>query len=231
LTDTPKPYDSIVESRDKMRLEKEAFSKDDNKIVMKVSVGGITKSISYDNDPYTKHIRFINQILPRKAQQKLTKYGIEKKDAFLKFAEELADHNISARNSRVAKKLDDANIKEVNGGSIERTNDGFNGLFKVNTDSGEKKVKVQTILAWGDIQAPHYRTLIHIQITKGAKAPINNGGNMVQVKDKTGRILYTVEPQKRTNRRQVLNYIINALMFGVAFYGFMILWAVAEVLR
>jgi hypothetical protein len=54
---------------------------------------------------------------------------------------------------------------------------------------------------------------------------------MVQVKDKTGRILYTVEPQKRTNRRQVLNYIINALMFGVAFYGFMILWAVAEVLR
>jgi len=54
---------------------------------------------------------------------------------------------------------------------------------------------------------------------------------MVQVKDKTGRILYTVEPQKRTNRRQVLNYIINALMFGVAFYGFMILWAVAELMR
>jgi len=142
-----KAYEAVVESRDKMRLEKEA----------------IAKPYSYDDDPYTKHIRFINQILPRKAQKKLTDDGVEDKDVFLKFAEELANHNISARNSRVAKKLDDANIKEVNGGSIERTNDGFNGLFKVNTDSGEKKVKVQTILAMGDIQAPHYRTLIHIK--------------------------------------------------------------------
>jgi len=54
---------------------------------------------------------------------------------------------------------------------------------------------------------------------------------MRYVKDKTGRILYSVEPQKRINRRQVFSYIINALMFGVAFYGFIILWAVAEVLR
>lgn len=58
-----------------------------------------------------------------------------------------------------------------------------------------------------------------------------NGGNMVQVKDKTGRILYTVEPQKKTNRRQVVNYIINALMFGICFYGFMVLWAIAELMR
>ena len=144
-----KAYDSIVQSRDKMESEKAETS----------------KNYGYmdDSNPYTKHIRFINQILPRKAQKKLTDYGVEKKEAFLQFAEELANHNISARNSRVAKKLDDANIKEVNGGSIEKTNDGFNGLFKVNTDSGEKKVKVQTILAWGDIQAPHYRTLIHIK--------------------------------------------------------------------
>jgi len=144
-----KAYDSIVESRDKMESEKAEAS----------------KHYSYmdERNPYTKHIRFVNQILPRKAQKKLTDDGVEDKDVFLKFAEELANHNISARNSRVAKKLDDANIKEVNGGSIERTNDGFNGLFKVNTDSGEKKVKVQTILAMGDIQAPHYRTLIHIK--------------------------------------------------------------------
>jgi len=153
-----KAYDSIVESRDKMESEKAEAS----------------KHYSYmdERNPYTKHIRFVNQILPRKAQQKLTEYGVADKDVFLKFAEELvflkfaeelANHNITARNSRVAKKLDDANIKEVNGGSIERTNDGFNGLFKVNTDSGEKKVKVQTILAMGDIQAPHYRTLIHIK--------------------------------------------------------------------
>ena len=54
---------------------------------------------------------------------------------------------------------------------------------------------------------------------------------MVQVKDKTGRILYTVERQKKTNRRQVLNYIINALMFGIVFYGFMALWAIAELMR
>jgi len=144
-----KAYDSIVESRDKMESEKAETS---NKY-----------SYMDDRNPYTRHIRFINQILPRKAQKILTRDGVEKKDAFLQFAEELANHNISARNSRVAKKLDDANIKEVNGGSIERTNDGFNGLFKVNTESGEKKVKVQTILAMGDIQAPHYRTLIHIK--------------------------------------------------------------------
>lgn len=54
---------------------------------------------------------------------------------------------------------------------------------------------------------------------------------MRYVKDKTGRILYSVEPQKRINRREVFSYIINALMFGVAFYGFMILWAVAELMR
>ena len=117
----------------------------------------------YDDELYTKHIRFINEVLPKKAQKELTEYGMSEKDAFLKYAEELADHNISVRNNRVAKKLEDAKINEVNGGSIERTNDGFNGLFKVNTDSGEKKVKVQTILAFGDIVAPHYRTLIHIK--------------------------------------------------------------------
>ena len=147
-----KAYDAIKESEDTYYAESALHQ---------------SKGINYDyrdgRNPYTKHIRFVNDVLPRKAQKKLTDDGVSKKDEFLKYAEELADHNISVRNSRVAKKLEDANINEVNGGSIESTNDGFHGLFKVNTDSGEKKVKIQTILAWGSIVAPHYRTLIHIK--------------------------------------------------------------------
>lgn len=44
---------------------------------------------------------------------------------------------------------------------------------------------------------------------------------MVQVKDKTGRILYTVENQIRKQPRRRVLLAIQCLLIGVVFYGFL----------
>lgn len=65
---------------------------------------------------------------------------------------------------------------------------------------------------------------------QGAKAPINNGGNMVTVHDKTGRIIYTVDrPPKKQNN----NLLTTLKWIGSGFIIYMpfILWAVIEILR
>jgi len=54
---------------------------------------------------------------------------------------------------------------------------------------------------------------------------------MRYVKDKTGRILYSVESQVRKQPRRRVLFVIQAVLFGIAFYGMITLWALAEVLR
>lgn len=67
------------------------------------------------------------------------------------------------RNMTIARKLDKAGVTEVINSEYQRSADGFNGTFKVKTNTGEKTVVVDTIYAGGyNIQCLHLRVLTRI---------------------------------------------------------------------
>ena len=68
------------------------------------------------------------------------------------------------RNSNIATKLVKSGVTEVINEEFSHTNNGFNGLFVVNTDNGQKKVTISTIYAGGyNIQCLHLRVLTKIK--------------------------------------------------------------------
>ena len=67
-------------------------------------------------------------------------------------------------NASIAKKLEKADVTEVIGQEFVHTNDGFNGVYIVNTNAGIKKVIIDTIYAGGyNIQCLHLRVLVKVK--------------------------------------------------------------------
>lgn len=68
------------------------------------------------------------------------------------------------RNATIANKLEKAGVTEVKTEQVSYTKDGFNGFFVVDTNTGEKHVKIQTIYAGGyNIQCAHLRVLCKVK--------------------------------------------------------------------
>lgn len=75
-----------------------------------------------------------------------------------------ADGIARKRNATIAAKLTKAGVDEVEGAEFARTEDGFNGLFVVNTPTGQKSVRIETIYAGGyNIQCLHLRVLVTVR--------------------------------------------------------------------
>ena len=68
------------------------------------------------------------------------------------------------RNASITAKLAKAGVTEVVGENYTYTNDGFNGVFNVNTNAGPKRVSIDTIYAGGyNIQCLHLRVLVKVK--------------------------------------------------------------------
>lgn len=75
-----------------------------------------------------------------------------------------AQKTAEKRNTSIANKLEKAGVSEVLSEVYNRTGDGFNGVFVVNTDKGKKRVTVETIYAGGyNIQCLHLRVLVKVK--------------------------------------------------------------------
>ena len=80
--------------------------------------------------------------------------------------EKHCNRTIKSRNERIAHKIiksGDENTS-VDSGNIIYTNNGFCGLFSLNTSTGKKTIDIKTIMAGGyNIQCFHLRTLIKVR--------------------------------------------------------------------
>jgi hypothetical protein len=71
---------------------------------------------------------------------------------------------VDRRNASIAKKLIKAEVTEVLSNEFAWTKDGFDGIFHVSTDKGEKRVKIETIYAGGyNVQCLHLRVLVNVK--------------------------------------------------------------------
>lgn len=68
------------------------------------------------------------------------------------------------RNASIAKKLEKAGVTEAVELKYESSHDGFHGVYRINTDQGEKRIVIESIYAGGyNIQCLHMRVLVKVK--------------------------------------------------------------------
>lgn len=68
------------------------------------------------------------------------------------------------RHAKIAKDLDKVGIMSVESAEVAVNNGGFDGVYRVTTDKGDKMVRINTIYAGGyNIQCLHTRVLVSVK--------------------------------------------------------------------
>jgi hypothetical protein len=75
-----------------------------------------------------------------------------------------ANHHakIAKRNARLVYQLTKEFVTSVKSAKVTHSHDGFDGCFHVDTDQGQKVIKITTIFAWGPVNRPHYRVKVKV---------------------------------------------------------------------
>lgn len=82
----------------------------------------------------------------------------------LEFVEKNAKRNSEKRNAKIAAQLEKAGITSITGGGLVWNDNGFDGVFNVDTDRGPRRVIINTIHAGGyNVQCFHLRVLVKIK--------------------------------------------------------------------
>lgn len=90
------------------------------------------------------------------------RYGYS--NAVAEFVTKNCAATVEARNVKIAKKLEAAGVTSLTEATYTSTRDGFNGFFMVETNTGTKRVTVQTVRAGGyNIQCLHLRVLVNVK--------------------------------------------------------------------
>lgn len=103
----------------------------------------------------------IHQAAGGKGNYALLQYGFG--DRVLDVITKSEEMKCARRNIKISKKLEEAGITFIKDAKFVYSNDGFNGTFEVETDSGPRFITINTIFAHGEIQCPHYRVLVKIK--------------------------------------------------------------------
>jgi hypothetical protein len=86
------------------------------------------------------------------------------KENLANHCKEYCERTILNRNAAIMKKLTKANITEVVSSKFSYSNDGFNGVFSVETNTGAKTITINTVYAGGyNVQCLHLRILVKIR--------------------------------------------------------------------
>ena len=85
-------------------------------------------------------------------------------DSINEFLQKNAKARSEKRNAKIALKVQESGATAVTSGDVIFCNDGFDGVFTLETDKGTKTLTISTVLSGGyNIQCLHYRTLVKIK--------------------------------------------------------------------